>query len=243
MAHKENCDGTSPPIEEMILKQGFFLANFEADGYLPAFSYTIGLFEKCSHPEVLIMGLPVQTHAGLLESICEEIKTGITYEAGKSYSGILNEYDVQFLRIADEYLPSYFGFGREYYKYQPFPAIQLVWPDKKGKWPWDDSFNEDFLFCQKLLDRDVHFQFFERKNVVTYTSDRVLAGETITDVFHYEDGSWSFLADEPALSKTAKIVCLEEVAKLDPSINELFDLGFEKSAHRNSRDDKWVRDN
>ena len=67
---------TEPDIAAAIQRQGFFIANFESDGYLPAFSYTIGLKETCEHPELLTMGLPLELNAANLVCGCEFVKSG-----------------------------------------------------------------------------------------------------------------------------------------------------------------------
>ena len=35
---------------------------------------------------------------------------------------------------------------------EDFEAVQLVWPDKQGRWPWDDA-REGFRALQPVLER------------------------------------------------------------------------------------------
>jgi hypothetical protein len=35
---------------------------------------------------------------------------------------------------------------------QPFPAMQLVWPDEQGRFPWESGYDERFFKLQRLLD-------------------------------------------------------------------------------------------
>ena len=49
-----------------------------------------------------------------------------------------------------------------------------------------------------------------------------------------------FLSDEPRDETHAMMVCLEEIVKRDPTVNQLFDLGYGESAHRESPDEEWT---
>ena len=122
--------------------------------------------------------------------------------------------------------------------------MQLVWPSKSHHWPWDEACDENVVFLQKLLDRDPHFSFFEPKNAGVFVSKGIFENDKpILDVFHDEDdGSWQFLSDEPRDEEHAMMVCMEDVAKRDPTVNQLFDLGYGESAHRESPDEAWTRE-
>jgi hypothetical protein len=34
---------------------------------------------------------------------------------------------------------------------KPFPAMQLIWPDKQGHFPWEAGYDERFYRLQKAL--------------------------------------------------------------------------------------------
>ena len=65
MTHQPDCDGSSPPIEQGIEQQGFYVCNFEADDTCPAFSYSVGLRETQNHPDFLTMGLSLEMNSYL----------------------------------------------------------------------------------------------------------------------------------------------------------------------------------
>ena len=241
--HPTKDPACNPQIKEAIRKQGFFVCNFESDGYLPAFSYSIGLSETWAHPEILTMGLSPEMNAGNIVECAAKIKGGNTIATNIDNHDFLSGFPVQFINVLPEHFPFYFGFGLNYYGDQNFEAMQLVWPDKQSNWPWDDDFNKDACLLQKLLDRDPGFAFYEPKNLGVIVSKGAFGdNKPILDVFHEEDGDWQFLTAEPRVAENAMLVCLEEVAKTDPSINVLFDLGYGKSAHRESPDESWSRE-
>lgn len=57
-----------------------------------------------------------------------------------------------------------------------------------------------------------------------------------------DDGSWQFLSEDSVTSEDAMIVCLEEIVKRDPSVNELFNLPTGQMATREFVGAKWVRE-
>ena len=232
----------NPPIAESIEENGFYLCNFDGDGYLPAFSYSVGLTKSYSHPELLIMGLSREINLSILEHACELVRDGKKFEIQTDYEEFLEGFSICFLPILKKHLPDYFGFGIEYYGDMEFEALQLIWPDKQSRWPWDEEFEPELLINQKLLDRDPNFKFYERLNLATFVTKGVFEGSPITYVVHDEDGDWQFLTDEDPTEENAMIVAFEEVVELDPTVNELFDLGYGQSAHRDSPQDAWQRD-
>ena len=121
-----------------------------------------------------------------------------------------------------------------------FPVLQLVWPDKQNKYPQQDDFNPNWKFKQPLLDRNTDFKFYEERNCGVYTTKQVLEGAPILFVYHNEDGDWQFHSSaEPDLND-AKLVCLEEIVKLDPTINEIYYLPYGWAAWRDSKNEEWV---
>ena len=234
-------DPCNPDIAGAIAKQGFYICNFEMDGYLPSFSYTVGLTESWGHPEILIMGLALETNSSCLVDCAERVRDGEVLKPASDYDGIL-KCPVRFVEVLPQHLGNHFGFGLEYYRdkgAKPFKALQFVWPDKELKWPWDDEFDANLKSYHKLLDRDPEFAFYEPKNLGTFVTKGVLDGKTIIDVHHEEDGSWQFLADEPRTTEYIALVCLEEVVKIDPTVNNLFHLGFGQSASRKTKRSEW----
>ncbi len=70
----------------------------------------------------------------------------------------------------------------------------------------------------------------DQKKVITYVSHDA------------EDGAWQFLSDEVIEDyvKVARVISLEQVIKLDPTVLELADLPLGYFAERKTKKDKWV---
>jgi hypothetical protein len=64
-------------------------------------------------------------------------------------------------------------------------------------------------------------------------------GEPILYVYHNEDGDWQFHTSwEPNL-QDARLVCLEEITRLDPAIKETHHLQYGWRAWRDSTVGEW----
>jgi len=240
--HKSHDKETEQAIIRNIEKYGWHISIIEGDGYLPAFAYTIGLYKSFKHAEIISFGLKTDLLSWMLNHAGDLVKGDKPIKPGKQYSGFLEGYNVQFLPVDKGNYQEYLGYAGWYYNSFDFPVYQLVWPDKNNLYPWEEGFDEKWKFLQKLLDRDADFKFYEAKNLATYTTTKVLENNhPILLVTHEEDGDWQFLCGNPITKDDCKVICLEEIVKLDPSLNQLFDLPYGWEAERNSIDDKWVR--
>lgn len=226
-------------INHNIDQYGCHLVLVEADNYLPAFVYSIGLFKKFRHPEIICFGLKSEVSAAIINHACDLIKSGETFQSNKLYKGFLEGYNIQFLEVAKENYQNYVGYAGWFYNSFDFPLLQLVWPDKQHNFPWDGGFNPDWKFKQPLLDRNTDFKFYEERNLGVFTTKQAFNGDTILYVYHNNDGDWQFhTTSEPDL-KDSMLVSLEEITKLDPSVNELFNLQYGWRAWRASKADEW----
>jgi hypothetical protein len=86
--------------------------------------------------------------------------------------------------------------------------------------------------------------FNSNLNTAVFTTSFVLHDKKpILFVSHYDqDGTWEFLSDDEFddFEKVAKVVSLEEIINLDPSIIELSEMEEGYHAFRKSEKDKWI---
>jgi hypothetical protein len=157
--HNEHDKEARKAILDNIEKYGCHLALLEADNYLPAFVYSIGLFKKYGHPEIICFGLKTEVMASILNHACDMIKEGESFTPYKLYTDFLVGYKIQL--------------------------------------------------------------------------------EQILYVYHNEDGDWQFHTSLEPDFNDAKLVCLEEITKLDPTINDLHHLQFGWWAWRENKEDEW----
>ena len=117
----------------------------------PPFAFTIGLYHSFKHPEVLIIGLDLDFMHRILNNIGDDIKKGTRYEAESEYPEIIADYNCSFLRIGKRFYKDYLGTAIHFYNSDSFPALQCVYPDKLGRYPWNEECSNNFLEQQPIL--------------------------------------------------------------------------------------------
>jgi hypothetical protein len=227
-------------IKQNIEQHGCHLIMVMEDNDLPAFVHTIGLYEKYGHPELIVFGLKKEVASEILNDAAEMISEGQSFTAGQSSDEFLKEHSMQFLSVDKRYYEFYFGYASRYFGHDDFPVLQMVWPDKESLFPWQEGFVKDLKFKQPLLDRNTDFMFFEERNAATFVTKKVLEGAPILCVYHDDvDGDWQFFDSKNLNDKDLKLVSLEQITKLDPSVNKVHFLPYGATAWRKSPEDKW----
>ncbi|MEC7755367.1 MAG: DUF4262 domain-containing protein [Bacteroidota bacterium] len=223
-----------------IQEHGVHIAYVDTDGYTPRFGYSIGLYKEFNHPELIIIGLPPESIGVIINEVKSEIEKGTIYIEDVRYTGFLCGYPIQFVRVSPSYYQDYVGFAGWYNDSSfDFPLLQVVWPDKEHHFPWDDDFNPRLKFQQPLLDRNEDFKFLEERNLGVYTTSDVLEGALIRFVYHNADGDWQFHSGNKPNLEQARLVCLNELVKLDPSLNEIYYLNYGEWAERSTAGSEW----
>ncbi len=226
-------------ILDHIQEYGCHLILIEPDNYLPGFVYSIGLFQKFNHPEIICFGLKNEVSASIINHALDLIKNGENLIPQKSYPNFLEGYEIQFIPVDKEYYQNYLGYAGWFYDMNfDFPALQLVCSDKQHKFPWEEDFNPDWKFKQPLLDRNIDFKFYEEKNVAVFTTKQVFNGDPILYVYHNLDGDWQFHSTTEPCLDDVMIVGLEQITKLDPTINNIY-LQYGWNAWRQTQEDAW----
>ena len=211
----------------------------EKTDYLPAFCYSIGLYQEYGHPEIICFGLKTELIQRLVNDACVLIKEGRALQPYTEYNDFLNGCSVQFIPVHKDYYPNYLGHGGFFYGDTDFPALQLVWSNKEHRYPWEEEAGDTWRSKQPLLDRDTNFRFYEEGRLLVYTNRQVLEGHPILYVLHENDGNWQFYSGcEPDFADV-ELALLEEITELDPSVNQLYHLGYNQYAWRSDAEGKW----
>lgn len=137
-------------LAQQIENYGFAVRMIPAEADYPAFAYTIGLWERYQHPEIIILGLPIETMHQILNNVGEAVQNGTQFLVGNHYQDIVNQYPVTFVAVEKRYFSEYFGQAIHYYDTENFTALQLLWTDKNGKFPFEKDFDEKLKKLQSL---------------------------------------------------------------------------------------------
>jgi len=226
-----------------IEKYGLSVILIQATDYLPSFAYSIGLWQKFKHPEIICFGLNTKTLHALINDVADVVKNGHAIETGKNYSDFFEDARSEFIKVDQRNLIDYFGAALNYYNSEDLSAIQLIWTDRNDKFPWENDFEEEFEFRQPLLDRNADFKFREAKNLGIFTTKQWhKLNKPILRVVHDNDGDWQFLTGDQ-MPEDAILVALEQMILKDKTLNQVFDLEYGQAATREYLGGKWKRNN
>jgi len=111
----------------------------------PDFAYSIGFFHSLGHPEVILFGLPLDTCMRAVNVIGIDVRSGMRFEPGRVYAGILKDPHLCCFREVDaKHYRDHVGYALWFYESDPFPLLQCFWSDVNGRFPWDDD-------CHRLV--------------------------------------------------------------------------------------------
>lgn len=102
----------------------------------PPFTYTAGLTVH-DHPELIIFGLPSNIAGRLLNTLAfSVIHDHATYAHGDTIHHLVNGYPVRLVAVTDT--TEHLSVANAIYAIDaPVTALQLAYPDKDGRWPWE----------------------------------------------------------------------------------------------------------
>jgi hypothetical protein len=145
-------DETLENIRQVIDEHGWWVGLLDEEGDVPAFAYTIGLYEKLGHAELILFGLPLPTMHAILNECGALIRGGARFADGMSSSDVLEGQPVRFRAVAArESYETFLGYGCRFYEPRSFPVLQCIWPDKAQKFPGDEGAESDLLTAQPML--------------------------------------------------------------------------------------------
>ena len=126
-----------------IEKHGCHILSVIEDDEGLTFSYSIGIEESNSHPEIIITGLPSDFAQLLINDYNARVKDGEVFEVDKMYDGFLEGFEVTFKLVEKKHYKEYFGWAQWLYKDKPYRVLQLIYPNTSGVWVWDKEADDD----------------------------------------------------------------------------------------------------
>lgn len=143
MMAAERQDAGLGRLGETIARSGVHLEFVPQPTPLESCWYTIGLTDH-DHPELILFGLPPDISRPALRSVAGDVIAGRrTCVAGRYADDVLEGHRVLFVAVTepDRHLPIaarfYAGTGAA------VAALQLVWPDRHQRWPWQTGTRVD----------------------------------------------------------------------------------------------------
>ena len=126
-----------------ISQYGWHVIHIPEDDVGPGYSFTVGLYYSYKHPELAIMGLSQSTSHGIFNAAVKVISEGSSFHHADVTDALTQANNCKFSKINknsyEEYLGSIIWFYRNIN--HRFPALQILWPDKAGKFPDEEGFD------------------------------------------------------------------------------------------------------
>lgn len=117
----------------------------------PGFSYTTGFWITVDQPEVVVFDFPPELAHDVFGQMMRRAQAGNRLELGRPVDGILANEAVYFFRVTRGSAASYLRSSDWFYRRGPFPAVQLVWADSSGRFPWEQDFDASLVKLQPDL--------------------------------------------------------------------------------------------
>jgi hypothetical protein len=226
----------------------------------PGWSYTLGVYDTCSKPELITVGLRESTAHFLLNESVKRLRNGINLAEGR-HRELVGEVECEFRPVDPKWVRHLMDWAIWYYDGAEFPVLQAVYPDLENRFPEETGFDE--AFRQPLLQRDApstrieedfwasadpssslfDWKFPDDPHTGVFLTEAVQTGvEPITYVSHdAEDGAWQFLGDSMAGESKLVISCFHHPIDRDTSLKELADLPLGWWAERDKPGQPWIR--
>ena len=129
-------------VDENIKKYGLANIHVFASEESPAFSYTVG-FTNQDLPEFITFGILPETGQDIFNDLYKRIGEGELFELGVPNNTVIKDLPVYFFAVSQTQAKEYINAANQYFD-RNLEAIQMVWPDNKGNFPWDKDYNEGY---------------------------------------------------------------------------------------------------
>jgi hypothetical protein len=115
-----------------------WIAVFDPENEHPPFAYSIGFGASFGKPEVVVVGMPQGPAVGVLETVYEVLQQGRTFSDGDTSDEILEDgLLVRFRALSEQESAEALVQAATFSGVDQVPALQLIWPNREGKFPGD----------------------------------------------------------------------------------------------------------
>jgi uncharacterized protein DUF4262 len=151
MNHDSSCQADDQKVLDDVAEYGWHVIKIPPVSDTPGWAFSIGLYRTFHHPEIVVFGLNHELMHSIINSIGSEIKSGKSFKPDTPFSELIEGYDCILKKVKVNWYSPFLGYANWFYQNTDYPALQCVWPDKKGCYPWDPAFDPNWLWAQPLL--------------------------------------------------------------------------------------------
>ncbi|MEY4531035.1 MAG: hypothetical protein RLZZ156_1756 [Deinococcota bacterium] len=136
---------------ETVRDYGWQVTMIPEDDEGSAFAFSVGFEATLGHPEIILFGLRLETMHSLINFVGDKIKSGSSFEHGQVATDILEGYEVMFATVPKHHYPEFLGAAQWFYETEDFTVLQMIYPDRLHRFPWDEKASPKFLEQQPIL--------------------------------------------------------------------------------------------
>lgn len=130
---------------------------------VPEYVYSIGFYLNLLHPEIMVMGLPSGVSGRMINDLFHHVAGGNPIWDSEYITYDIDEERVRFAvrEIEESSYHDYLGYANWFYRSlrkenaasieYNYPALQLVWPDSEGRYPWVQGCDSAVVVAQTLV--------------------------------------------------------------------------------------------
>ena len=134
-----------------VREHGWFGIHVREDAAGPGFSFTLGFWLNAGHPDLVLFSLRHEVAQEVFWDLFRKAKRGERLPVGRRIEGVFGGRPAYAFRVAGRHYEDFLGWSRWFYRGDDFPCLQIVWPDRDGRFPWEEGFDTDFLDDQPDL--------------------------------------------------------------------------------------------
>ncbi|MFF4810931.1 DUF4262 domain-containing protein [Micromonospora chersina] len=243
-------------IADHIRQYGWSVTGLAEDERSPGWAYSTGLWHTLRSPEVCIFGLPTNTAMTIVNVVADQVREGELLKPDERRADVLTNHDVAIRPVHPAWYRHFFGAAVDFYQAPPLPIVQVFWPDKQGRFAWEQDAEANSRASQPLLwlsptehPQGVWTEFDPYEGwpfgtTLPYfsvrTTSAVVEGKAeVAAVVRGHDGSWRFL-DGTGDGNATAVTNLRHIANAYPEVAAVADLAHGQRADR-APDGGWVR--
>lgn len=122
-------------MHDLMIRHGWAVQGVERDGDHPPWAYTVGLTE-CGLPELVVTGMRMERAAALLNDVAGHLMHAEPPRPGERMP-LHGWPTVEIVELPNPHAHLFTATAL----FGPWlRALQLVWADDRGHWPWDPGF-------------------------------------------------------------------------------------------------------
>ena len=122
-----------------VEEYGWHVCLVTEDDATPGWAFTVGLWHTFGHPEVAMFGLRGPDMHHWLNAVGEQARNGQPLVPEEPRPGILAKHPVIARPVHVSWYPDFFGYALWFGHNSVAPILQVIWPDKDGRFPWEEG--------------------------------------------------------------------------------------------------------